>query len=83
MKMREILLAEHGQMAKRVFRAPIYLELYADDQIDQAIIEDWCLKATRLILHPDQGLGPDGESQSLGLVSVNWSQLQEITHDSQ
>ena len=83
MKMREILLAEHGHKPVRKFRAPVYLELYADDQIDQATIEDWCLKATRLILHPDHGLGPDGESHSLGLVSVNWSQLEEITHDNQ
>jgi hypothetical protein len=76
-KMREILLAEHGHKPVRKFRAPVYLELYTTEEIKQAEIEDWCLKATRLIIHADQhGMGPVNES--LGLVSVNWGQLEEI-----
>ena len=74
---REIQLAEHGHKKRRRFVAPVTLELYCDDEIDQATIEDWCLKATRLILHPDQGLGPGG-SQSLGLVSIDWAKLEEL-----
>jgi hypothetical protein len=77
-KMREILLAEHGDKRMRLFTAPITLELYCDDDINQETIENWCLKATRLILHADQhGMGPVNES--LGLVSVNWGQLEEIS----
>lgn len=74
---RSLQLAEHGHKKLRRFVAPVSLELYCDDDIDQATIEDWCLKATRLILHPEQGLGP-GNDQSLGLVSINWGELQEI-----
>ena len=77
-KMREILLAEHGDKPVRKFRAPVYLELYATEEIDQSVIEDWALRATRLILHPEQGLGPGGD-HNLGLVSINWGQLEEIS----
>lgn len=77
-KMREILLAEHGHKPVRKFRAPVYLELYAIEEISQHLVEDWLLRSTRLILHPEQGLGPDGNS-SLGLVSINWGQLEEIS----
>ena len=76
-KMREILVAEHGDMPMRRFQAPIYLELYASEEIDQETIENWCLRATRLILHADQyGMGPI--NNSVGLVSVNWGQMEEL-----
>lgn len=77
-KMRQILLAEHGHKKMRRFVAPVSLELYCDEGIDQSTIEDFCLKATRLIIHADQfGMGPVNDS--LGLISVNWGNLQEIS----
>jgi hypothetical protein len=76
-KMREILLAEHGHKPVRKFRAPVYLELYTTEELTQAEIEDWALRATRLIIHADQhGMGP--VNNSLGLVSVDWGKLEEI-----
>ena len=77
-KMREIQLAEYGDKPVRRFRAPVYLDLYAIEEVPQIQLEDWLLRATRLILHPEQGLGPGG-NQNLGLVSINWGQLEEIT----
>lgn len=77
-KMREILLAEHGDKPVRRFRAPVYLDLYAIEEIPQNQVEDWALRATRLILHPDQGLGPGG-GKNLGLVSIDWSKLEELS----
>ena len=77
-KMREILLGQHGHKKLRRFIAPVSLELFCDHGIDQATIEDWCLKATTLILHPEQGLGP-GDCQSLGLVSINWGKLEKLS----
>ena len=77
-KMREILLAEHGDRPVRKFRAPVYLELYTTEEISKPVIEDWLLLATRLILHADQhGMGPVNDS--LGLVSVDWGQLEELS----
>jgi hypothetical protein len=76
-KMREILLAEHGDKPVRKFRAPVYLELYTTEEVDQSVIEDWALRATRLILHADQyGMGPINDS--LGLVSIFWGQMEEL-----
>jgi hypothetical protein len=75
---RALQLAEHGHKKLRRFVAPVTLELFCDDEIDQATIENWALHATRLILHPEQGIGP-GNDQSLGLVSINWGQLQEMS----
>lgn len=76
-QMRQLLLAEHVGEPVRRFTAPIILDLYTTKDVDQATIEDWCLKATRLILHADQhGMGPVNES--LGLISVNWAKLREI-----
>ena len=78
MKMREILLAEYEGEPVRKFRAPVYLEVYTTEEVSQSVIEDWCLRATRLILHADQhGMGPVNDS--LGLVSVDWGKLEEIT----
>jgi len=77
-KMREILLAEHGDKPVRKFRAPVYLELYSTQDIPNCLIKDWALRATRLILHPEQGLGPGG-NQNLGLVSIIWGDLEEIS----
>lgn len=77
-KMREILLVEHSHKPMRKFRAPIYLELYASEEISKSLIEDWLLRATRLILHADQhGMGPVNDS--LGLVSINWGQMKELS----
>lgn len=56
--MREILLADYRGAPVRKFRAPIFLELYTNEEVPKPVIEDWCLKATRLILHADQhGMG--------------------------
>ena len=76
-KMREILVAEHGDKPVRKFRAPVYLELYTTEEIEKSLIEDWLLRSTRLILHADQhGMGPVNDS--LGLVSISWGQLLEL-----
>ena len=76
--MREILLAEHSHKPVRKFRAPVYLELYTTEEISNSLIVDWLLRATRFILHADQhGMGPVNDS--LGLVSVDWGQLEEIS----
>lgn len=76
-KMQEILLAEHGHKPVRYFTAAVSLKLYCDTEIKLDLVQDWCLKATRLILHPEQGLGPDGDS-SLGIVTIDWGKLTEI-----
>lgn len=75
-KMQEILLAEHGHKPVRHFEAAISLALFCDEEIEISQVQDWCLKATRLILHEDQGLGPLG---AVGLVSIDWGRLKEIS----
>lgn len=74
--MQGILLSEHGHKPVRYFEAAISLTLYCDEKIQISQIQDWCLKATRLILHEDQGLGP---LSALGLVSIDWGRLKEIS----
>jgi hypothetical protein len=73
-KLQEILLAEHGHKPVRQFEAAVSLALYCDEEIKLEQVQDWCLKATRLILHEDQGLGP---LNAFGLVSIDWNRLQE------
>jgi hypothetical protein len=75
-KLQEILLAEHGHKPVRQFEAAVSIALYCDDEIKLEQVQDWCLKATRLILHEDQGLGP---LNAFGLVSIDWSRLHEIS----
>lgn len=74
-KLQEILLAEHGHKPVRHFEAAVSLALYCDEDIKLEQVQDWCLKATRLILHEDQGLGP---LNAFGLVSIDWAKLQEL-----
>lgn len=75
-KLQEILLSEHGHKPKRQFEAAVSLSLYCDEEIKLEQVQDWCLKATRLILHEDQGLGP---LNAFGLVSIDWNRLREIS----
>ena len=75
-KLQKILLAEHGHKPVRQFEAAVSLALYCDEEIKLEQVQDWCLKATRLILHEDQGLGP---LNAFGLVSIDWNRLQEIS----
>lgn len=43
LKIRELLLEEHGDKPVRKFRAPVYLELYAIAEVEQSVIEDWLI----------------------------------------
>lgn len=82
LRMRELMLEDFEGQPVRTFRAPVYLELHTTEEIKQSVIEDWLLRCTRFILHSDQyGLGP--VNNSLGLVSVNWGELQEISPEEQ
>jgi hypothetical protein len=74
---REIILSEIEGKPVRKFVAPVYLELYTTEEIDQATIEDWCQRATRFIIHSDKaGMGP--VNNSVGMLSVAWGHLKEL-----
>lgn len=72
-----ILLAEHDHKPLRRFVAPVYLDLYAETDLNLDQIGDWLIKVARLSIDAEtHGNGPSG---SLGLTWIDWTQLREIT----
>ena len=50
---------------------------YADENVTLEAVQDWAMASTRLILFPENGLGPGGDD-NLGFCSINWSMLEEF-----
>lgn len=77
LKVREILLAEYGDKPVRRFRTFVDVEVHAGNHVTLEAVQDWCMAATRLILFPENGLGPGGDG-NLGFCSINWAMLEEF-----
>ena len=78
-KAEELLLAHFGKCPSDRYRAPIYIDLRTDQPVTLEQLRAWLHKTARLFVDtPKYGNGPiDG---SLGIVSIDWSQL-EKQHD--
>lgn len=70
LKVREILLAEYGDKPVRRFRTEVVVEVHADENVTLESVQDWAMASTRLILFPENGLGPGGDD-NLGFCSIN------------
>jgi hypothetical protein len=75
MEVQRLLAVDYANKPLRVFRAPIYVEISGDQPLDLNTIKDWLAKASRLLMAPAMGHGPNG---NLGLVKIDWSKLREI-----
>lgn len=73
----ELLLAEHGHKTMRRFVAPVYVDLYADEELTWDAVTDWLVRVARLSIDSEtHGNGP--VIGTLGLCHIDWGQLQEI-----
>lgn len=80
-EMQRILLASFDGAPKRQFRAPLYLDLYCDQPVTKRDIHAWLVRVARLLFDtPKEGNGP--VEGSLGLLRIEWAEMEEIDVDS-
>ncbi|HMP57722.1 MAG TPA: hypothetical protein PKD86_00090 [Gemmatales bacterium] len=76
-EVQRLLQLEYMDKPMRRFRAPVYLDLFADESLPTVQIVRWLAKASRLLIDsPEQGNGP--AEGTLGLVRIEWGEIQEV-----
>ena len=76
-KIQDILLEIFGNVPSRRFVAPLFVDLHCDNPVTTNEVRDWLYQVVRIATDVDRhGLGPVADS--LGLITVDWSQLREI-----
>ena len=77
LEVQRLLQLEYMDKPMRRFRAPVYLDLYADEPLPAVQIVRWLAKASRLLMDsPEHGNGP--VEGALGLVRIEWGEIQEV-----
>lgn len=76
-EMQRLLLLEHEGKPRRRFRAPVYLDLYADGPISVRDVQAWLVRVSKLLMDsPSHGNGP--LQGTLGLTRIEWRELEEL-----
>lgn len=76
-EMQRLLKLNFKHLPLRHFRAPVYLDLYSDQNFSLKELEKWLVQVSKLLIDPAPiGNGP--VEGSLGLVRINWSELEEV-----
>jgi hypothetical protein len=76
-KIQDLLLERFSRVPTRKFVAPLVVKLYTDQPVTKTQVEDWLHQVVRIATDSCRhGLGPVVDS--LGLITVDWSQLKEI-----
>lgn len=76
----KLLLNQCQHTTVRRYVAPVYLDLYGDDDVSQALIEKWLLKVSRLLVDGEShGNGP--VKGAVGLLHIDWSQMKSLQVD--
>lgn len=73
----KLLLLNHEDLPCRRYRAPVFIELYTDQEIDLSDVKSWLVRVSRLLLDsPQYGNGP--LAGTLGLCRIDWNLLDEV-----
>jgi hypothetical protein len=76
--MHTLMVIRHCDLPKRVFTAPITIELYSPEPITVRDLQQWLVRVTKVLIDsPRFGNGPI--SGSYGAVRVDWGDLKEST----
>ena len=75
-EMQRLLMLPYMDKKVRRFSAPVYLELYGDDDVPLDKVREWLHNVARLFIDaPKFGNGP--MEGTLGLTHIQWGQLEE------
>lgn len=75
-EMQRLLMLEYMDKKVRRYKAPIYLELYGNEDVPLDKVQDWLLKVAKLLIDaPKFGNGP--MEGTLGLTHIQWGELEE------
>ncbi len=77
-RVQKLLLLDLGPMPVRRFQAPIFLDLYSEQEISVRDLQIWLTRIAKLLMDtPRHGNGP--LQGTLGLTWIDWSQLKELS----
>jgi hypothetical protein len=77
-RVQKLLLLDLGPMPARRFQAPVFLDIYSDQEISVRDLKAWLTKVAKLLMDsPRHGNGPI--QGTLGLTWIDWSKLKELT----
>ncbi|MFN0017943.1 MAG: hypothetical protein ACKVP0_06760 [Pirellulaceae bacterium] len=73
----QLLMIEFDGRPLRRFRAPVYVDLYANEPVSIREIQAWLVRVSRLLIDsPRHGNGP--MQGTLGLTRIEWGELEEL-----
>lgn len=77
-KVKELLLKQFGALPSRRFVAPLFVEIHTAENVTATEVQEWLHSIVRIATDCRRhGLGPVAEN--LGLITVDWSKLQEVS----
>ena len=76
-EMQRLLMLDYMGKPLRRFRAPVYIDLYASNEVTLDQLAAWLVRVAKLLIDsPKHGNGP--VEGTLGLCRINWDELEEI-----
>lgn len=74
--MHTLMLVRHCDLPKKVYTAPVFIELYSPEQVSVRDLQQWLVRAAKLLIDtPRHGNGP--VEGSYGWVRIDLSKLKE------
>lgn len=73
----KLLMLQYGNLPRKRFVAPIYIDLYSENTVDLNVLKLWLHRISRLLMKSEQhGNGP--LNGTLGLCHIDWKKLKEV-----
>jgi len=79
-EVQRLQMSGHEERQVRRYRTSVYLDLFADKEISLDELKEWAFRVSKLVMDPAAcGLGPKPET--LGNISIEWSELEQINEE--
>lgn len=79
LKVRKLLEAKFGDLPMRKFVAPLIVDLHTKDGVTRDQVEEWLTQVVRIATDPNHRMSLGPVSDSLGILTLDVSQLKEVT----
>jgi hypothetical protein len=75
-EMHQLMMLDHGKRPKYRFCAPLYIDLYVDNEVSKRKLQSWLVKVTKLIMDTTKhGNGP--LAGSYGTCRIEYGEMKE------
>ena len=78
-EMQRLLMLEYGNKPHTRYIAPVIVDVYSDKPVRKRDLQLWLSRSCRLLVNPPGKKSHGPMENSLGLVNIQWAELDEMS----